>query len=131
MVVDSSAVIAVLFGEDDGPLYTDALSAGERKFMSAFSLLESAVVVEARKGEKGAQAFSALMANAEIEVLPFDAGQAEIALAAWRRYGRGRHRAALNIGDCASYALAATLNQRLLYKGDGFPHTDAAGYLPG
>ena len=131
MVVDSSAVSAVLFGEADGPLYIDALSAGERKFMSAFSLLESAVVVEARKGDAGSQAFSALMANAEIEVLPFDAGQAEIAMAAWRRFGRGRHKAALDIGDCISYALAITLNQRLLFKGDDFTHTDVAAYLPG
>lgn len=82
--------------------------------------------MEARKGEPGAEAFSALMASAEIEVLPFDASQAEVALQAWRRYGKGRHPAGLNIGDCAAYALAQTLDQHILFKGDDFGKTDLA-----
>ena len=128
MVVDSSALLAVLFGEEDSASYIEALAAGERKYISSLNLFEAAVVVEARKGENGAKAFTALTANAELEVLPFDASQAEIALAAWRRFGRGRHPAGLNLGDCAAYALAITLNERLLFKGTGFTRTDVAIY---
>jgi ribonuclease VapC len=94
--------------------------------MSAVSRLETAIVVEARKGETGAKSLAELLAVSEIEVVPFDSGQAEIALDAWRRYGKGRHQAGLNLGDCASYALAAVLNRPLLFKGDDFTKTDIA-----
>ncbi len=97
--------------------------------MSAVNRLEASIVIEARKGAAGAKAFSRLMSVAGIEVMPFDAGQAEIALDAWRRYGRGRHKASLNLGDCAAYALAKTLNEVLLFKGDDFPHTDIAAAI--
>lgn len=126
MVVDSSAIAAILFGEPDSEFYIDALASGERQFMSAVNRMEAGMVMESRKGSAGASALAALVANAEIEVLPFDAGQAEVALAAWRRYGKGRHPAGLNLGDCAAYALAITLDQRLLYKGDDFSKTDVA-----
>jgi ribonuclease VapC len=124
MVVDSSAILAILFGEPEGDRYLDALCSGERLFMSALNRLEIAIVVEARKGAAGAESLRKLMAHAEIEVLPLDASQAEIALYAWRTYGKGRHPASLNLGDCAAYALAKTLNQCLLYKGDDFARTD-------
>jgi len=128
MVVDSSALLAVLFGEEDSASFIEALATGERKYISSLNFFEAAVVVEARKGENGAKAFSSLTANAELEVLPFDAGQAEIALAAWRRFGKGRHPAGLNLGDCAGYALAVTLNELLLFKGEDFSQTDVAVY---
>jgi ribonuclease VapC len=124
MVVDSSAVFAVLLGEEDSDRYIEALASSERKFMSAVNRLEASIVAEARKGQSGAKGFTRLMTAAEIEVLPFDAGQAEIALDAWRRFGRGRHKASLNLGDCAAYALAKTLNESLLFKGEDFKHTD-------
>lgn len=66
---------------------------------------------------------------AECAVLPVDSGQAEIAMAAWRRFGKGRHPAGLNLGDCAAYALASTLNDSLLYKGGDFSKTDVASAL--
>ncbi len=126
MVVDSSAIAAVLFDESDNDPYIEALASRERKFMSAVNRLEAGIVVESRKGETGASALASLMANAEIEVLPFDASQAEVALSAWRRYGKGKHPAGLNLGDCAAYALAITLDQRLLFKGDDFTKTDCS-----
>lgn len=126
MVIDSSAVSAVLFGEAGSDRFVSALAAPGRKYMSAINRLEAAIVVEARKGEGGAKALSELIAVSEIEILPFDAGQAEIALDAWRRYGKGRHPAGLNLGDCAAYALSATLNRPFLFKGDDFPKTDIA-----
>jgi len=130
MVVDSSAIAAILLGEPDSEFYIDALATSERTFMSAVNRLESGMVMESRKGSAGASALASLMANAEIEVLPFDAGQAEVALAAWRQYGKGRHPAGLNLGDCAAYALAITLDQRLLFKGDDFSRTDVAAIEP-
>jgi ribonuclease VapC len=124
MVVDTSALAAVLFGEDDAHRYLNALIASPRCFMSSFTWYEAAVVIEARKGQDGIREFHELTAELDIAYIPFDAGQAEIALDAWRRYGKGRHPAGLNLGDCASYALARTLNDRLLYKGNDFTETD-------
>jgi len=126
MVIDSSAILAILFGEPEADTFIEALAAPDRKFMSAVNKLEAMIVVEARKGAEGAVALVGLLAAAEIEIIPFDSGQAEIAMAAWRRYGRGRHQAGLNLGDCAAYALASTLNDALLFKGGDFSQTDIA-----
>ena len=126
MVIDSSAILAVLFGEPEADAYIEALAAPDRKFMSAVNKLEAVIAVEARKGAEGAAALVGLLAAAEIEIIPFDSGQAEIAMAAWWQYGRGRHPAGLNLGDCAAYALASTLNDALLFKGGNFPRTDLA-----
>jgi len=129
MVVDSSALLAILFGEPEADAFIEALAAPDRKFMSAVNKLEAMIVAEARKGAAGAAALVRLLAAAEIEIIPFDSGQAEIAMAAWRRYGRGRHPAGLNLGDCAAYALASTLNEALLYKGGDFSRTDLAAAI--
>jgi ribonuclease VapC len=126
MVVDSSAIAAILFGESEAPAFLRALASTEAKHMSAVGHLESAIVAEARKGEAGAKAYANLLAQAGVEVVAFDASQAEVALDAWRRYGKGRHPAALNFGDCAAYALAAVGNEALLFKGEGFSKTDIA-----
>jgi ribonuclease VapC len=129
MVVDTSAISAILFGEAEAKSFLEALSGPERVFMSAFTRLEASIVVEARKGEKGARALSELMATIGVDTIPFDAGQAELALDAWRRYGKGRHPAGLNLGDCSSYALARFIGEPLLYKGDDFSRTDVARYV--
>ena len=126
MVIDSSAIAAVLFGEPEAAALLGVLASSEPKLMSAVSHLESAIVVQARKGDVGAKAYASLMAQADIEVVAFDASQAEVALDAWRRYGKGRHAAGLNLGDCASYALASVRNQALLFKGGDFAKTDVA-----
>ncbi len=126
MVVDSSALIAVLTGEAEAALFIDSLSAPGRKLISSFTLLETAIVIEAKKGEGGAKALSELMAETGIDAVAFDSSQAEVALDAWRRYGKGRHQAALNIGDCVSYALSRISNEKLLFKGNDFSNTDIA-----
>jgi ribonuclease VapC len=126
MVFDSSAILAVLFGEPEAPRFLRDLASTERKLMSAVGHLESAIVAEARKGAVGAKSYASLVAQAGIEVVAFDASQAEVALDAWRRYGKGRHPAALNLGDCAAYALAAVANEELLFKGEDFANTEIA-----
>jgi ribonuclease VapC len=128
MVADSSAVLAILLGEAGADRFLSALSSPGRKIISAVNALETAIVVEARKGEKGAKALAEFMAVSEIETIAFDAGQAQIALDAWRRFGKGRHPAGLNLGDCAAYALSALSNEALLYKGDDFSKTDIAEF---
>jgi len=128
-VIDSSALLTILFGEPDAKDFIDALADPGRKFMSSVNKLEASIVVEARKGEAGSAALARLLATIEVETIPFDSGQAEIAMAAWRRFGKGRHPAGLNLGDCAAYALASTLNDSLLHKGGGFSKTDVAPAL--
>jgi len=128
MIVDTSALSAILFGEDEATVFMQALAGPERKLMSAFTHLEASIVVEARKGAVGAQALAALVATSGIETIAFDRSQAELALDAWRRYGKGRHPAGLNLGDCAAYALARLTDQPLLFKGDDFDKTDVAEY---
>lgn len=129
MVVDSSALLVILFGEPEADSFIEVLSAPDRKFMSAVNKLEAGIVVEARKGPAGAVALVKLLAASGIEIIPFDSGQAGTSMAAWRRYGRGRHPAGLNLGDCAAYALASTLNEPLLFKGEDFSKTDIAPAL--
>ncbi len=126
MVIDSSAILAVLFGEAEAEEFIAALTSPERKFISSVNKLETMIVVESRKGELGTKVLGKLLAAADIETLPFDSSQAEIAMAAWRRYEKGIHPASLNLGDCAAYALAATLNDSILCKGDDFRKTDAS-----
>lgn len=126
VVIDSSALLAILLGEPDAQSYIDTLSLPDRKFMSAINKLETYMVVEARKGLAGAGLCAKLFVTARIEIIAFDSSQSEVALDAWRRFGKGRHPAGLNIGDCAAYALARTLNEPLLYKGDDFIRTDVA-----
>jgi len=129
MVIDSSALLAVLFGETEAGDFIEALAVPGRKFLSSVNKLEAMIVVEARKGEAGSAALAKLLATVEVETIPFDSGQAEIAMAVWRRFGKGRHAAGLNLGDCAAYALASTLNDALLYKGEDFSKTDVAPAL--
>jgi ribonuclease VapC len=126
MIVDSSALAAVLFGEEDRHIYIEALSGSSRKLMSSVNYLEIGIVAEARKGESGAKALRRVLAEADIDIIAFDSAQAEIAVDAWRRFGKGRHNAGLNLGDCASYALAKISNEPLLFKGQDFSATDIA-----
>jgi ribonuclease VapC len=92
--------------------------------MSAVSLVEAALVIEGRFGERGARELDALLARSRIEVVAFDDRQAMFARDAFRRFGRGRHAAGLNFGDCLAYALAKHLGEPLLFKGDDFAGAD-------
>ena len=124
MVIDTSAVLAILLQEPDAESYAQAIGEDPRHLMSAFSLLETSVVIAARKGPAAERELDLLIHRARIEVVSFNVEQAEIAREAWIRYGKGRHPAALNLGDCCSYALSQVSGEPLLFKGSDFSHTD-------
>jgi len=124
MVVDTSALIAILFGEPETESFVQALVNDPKKMISAFNVLESAIVVEAKKGEAGGRELDLLVHRARIEIIALNGDQVELALAAWRKYGKGNHPAGLNIGDCCAYALAKYSGEPLLFKGRDFSQTD-------
>lgn len=126
MVLDTSAVLAVLFDEPERRTFTLAIERDPRRLMSAANVLESALVAETRRGEPAGRELDLLLHRADVQVVPLEADQVELARSAWRRFGRGRHPAGLNFGDCFAYALAATSGEPLLFKGEDFPHTDIA-----
>ena len=129
MVIDASALIAILFGEPEALSFTRAIADESRKMISSFNALESGIVVEARKGEAGGRELDLLMHRARIEIVAMNADQAELARAAWRKYGKGNHPAGLNIGDCCAYALAKYSGEPLLFKGKDFKQTDIPSVL--
>jgi ribonuclease VapC len=129
VIVDSSALIAILMREPDGPRYAAALSDAESPALSAVSFVETTMVAEGRGGPAMGAELDALLAEARIETVPVDRAQAERARAAWRRFGKGRHPAALNLGDCFAYALAAERGEALLFKGADFARTDVKAAL--
>lgn len=129
MVVDTSAVLALLLDEPEAEAFRVALEDDETRLVSAATLLESALVIEARKGEGGGRELDLLVHKAAITVVPVDADQVSEARRAWRRFGRGRHAAGLNFGDLFAYALARTSGEPLLFKGEDFTRTDVARIL--
>lgn len=126
MVIDTSSLVAALLGEPEAPRLAQAIEAGSPRLLSAASLLEASIVVESRKGEAGGRELGLLLYRAAIEIVPVDHDQAEVARVAWRRFGKGRHPAALNYGDCFAYALAKCRNLPLLHCGNDFASTDIA-----
>jgi ribonuclease VapC len=126
MVIDTSALLALLFNEPEADDIELALDDDPVRLMSAANYLEAAIVVEARLGAAGGREFDLLVHKAGIDIVPVTVEQSEVARTAWRRFGRGRHEADLNFGDCFSYALAATSGEPLLFKGDDFGKTDLA-----
>ncbi len=124
MVIDTSAIIAILFGEPEADALTEVIAEARDAMMSAFSVLEAGIVVEARKGEAGARELDLFLHQARIRTIPFDAEHLATARTAWREFGKGNHPAGLNIGDCCAYALAKHTGTPLLFKGDDFGKTD-------
>ena len=124
MIVDTSAVLAVLFDEPDAERYVRALAGASRCRMSAVSFLEAAIVLESRAGAAAGPNLDLLLERAPIELEPVTLEHAQAARRAWRRFGRGNHRAALNFGDCFAYALAEATREPLLFKGQDFALTD-------
>ena len=124
MVLDSSAVLAILQNEPEASAFALRIERAERVLISAVSVLEVGIVIESRRGAERAGHLDALLREGLIEVAAFDADQSALARQAFRRYGKGRHPAALNFGDCAAYALAKISGEPLLYKGDDFTLTD-------
>ena len=123
MIVDTSAVLAVLFREADAERYARVILTASPCRMSVASLLEASIVVGGRGHATDAE-LDSFVEEAEIELSPVTREQVEAARQAWRRFGKGNHEAALNLGDCFAYALATVTGEPLLFKGDDFRHTD-------
>ena len=130
LVIDTSALMALLLQESDAEALLDAAARASVVHLSAASRLELGLVAEsARHGVEDHEVEQLLLAL-EVRLVPFDQHQLHWALAGWRRYGKGRHPAGLNLGDCFSYGLAKALNAPLLFKGGDFAATDVARALP-
>lgn len=125
IVVDTSALAAVVFGESDAEWFAAELNreAGACS-VSAASWVEAGMIVTARFGDQGVSGLRELSDAVGLVVVPVDVSQADLAIAAWQRFGKGRHPASLNLGDCFSYALAKQLGEPLLFKGRDFLQTD-------
>jgi len=124
MVLDTSALLALLLDEPEAEEFRAAVEEDATRLVSAATLLETAVVIEARKGEPGGRELDALIRTADVVVVPVDADHVSEARRAYRRFGKGRHAAALNFGDLFAYALARTAGEPLLFKGNDFAKTD-------
>jgi ribonuclease VapC len=126
MIVDTSALIAILRGEDDAETYIQALAAAADLRMSAATWVETAVVVDSNRDPVLSGRFDDLITEAGVIVEPVTADHARLARQAYRDFGKGNHPAGLNFGDCFSYALARATGQPLLFKGGDFVLTDVA-----
>lgn len=124
LIVDSSALVGVLLDEPDSGACLNALLLADMKTVSALNYFESAIVMEARKGPGGRIALESFCSALDIQQAPFSPAHAQLALDAWMRFGKGRHPAALNLGDCCSYALAQSAGTPLLAVGQDFAQTD-------
>ena len=124
MIVDTSAIIAVLFGESDAQIYAGCIAQAESCRISAATFVEVAIVVEAQTKSSGSRQLDAFMRRAGITIEPVTEEHAHLARQAFTDYGSGRHPAALNYGDCFSYALAKATGEPLLFKGKDFAKTD-------
>ena len=129
MVIDTSAIIAVLLNEATAARVAQAIETGSPPLISAANLPEASIVIESRKDEAGGRELDLFLYRTAIEVVAVDQDQAEIARLAWRRFGKGRHPAGLNYGDCFAYALAKATGERLLFKGNDFAQTDLTAYV--
>ena len=131
MVIDTSALLALLQDEAPAPALRLAVANDPVRLMSTVSVLEATCVLTARRGPQALPALAVFLSEFRIEKVPFDVAQLELAQSAWLRYGRGSHPARLNFGDCAAYALAQAAGEPLLYLGNDFPQTDvlAVRYL--
>lgn len=127
MIVDTSAIIAIVTGEPEGPGFAERIAAADTCSISAGSRIEATVVLVRRFPHVAAEKLDDLLRDANIAVAPVTAEQAAIGVAAYRRYGRGsQHDADLNFGDCFAYALSKATGEPLLFKGDDFARTDVA-----
>jgi ribonuclease VapC len=124
MVIDTSALMAIFFGEPERQKFLTAITNAESRLISAATVLEAGIVLEGRQGEAAGREFDLFIIRANLQIVPVDTDQAELARSAWRKYGKGRHPAGLNFGDCFSYALAKSTGESILAKGADFSLTD-------
>jgi ribonuclease VapC len=127
MVLDTSALVAVLFDEPERHELVRAIAAGRRRLISSATLLEASIVVESSRGEVAGRELDLFLHRAMVQTVAIDEEQAQLARAAWRRYGKGHHPAGLNFGDLLAYALARASGEELLFKGEDFAKTDIVG----
>ncbi|MGH9513458.1 MAG: type II toxin-antitoxin system VapC family toxin [Terriglobales bacterium] len=124
MVIDTSALIAIFLAEPERKRFLDLIIEAPRRLISAANSLETGIVLEARRGEAAGREFDLFLVRANLDLVPVDGEQVEIARFAWRKFGKGRHPASLNFGDCFAYALAKSSGEPLLAKGVDFTRTD-------
>jgi ribonuclease VapC len=124
MIVDTSALIAILLDEAEGPAFVQLIRAANRRAIAAPTLLEASMVLAGRFRYEMVDRLDALIAALKLGTIPFTADHAAVAREAFQRYGKGRHPAALNFGDCIVYATARLEAMPLLFKGDDFRQTD-------
>lgn len=129
MIIDTSALIAILFNEADADLYANALANSEHRLMSAANYLESAIIIDRQRGAAAGRQLDSLIFRAEVIVEAVTREQADLARQAYLDFGKGVHPAGLNFGDCFSYALAKSLGMALLFKGEDFALTDIESVL--
>ncbi len=128
MVLDTSAIAAILFDEPERRAFTQAVEDDPVRLISASNALECGILVEARRGEAAGRELDLLLHRASVQIVSVDQAQVELARGAWRRFGKG-HPAALNFGDCFAYALSAERGEPLLFKGEDFARTDVVPAL--
>ena len=124
MVVDTSALLAIFLAEPERKSFLESIFQAETRMISAATVLETGIVLEAKRGESAGREFDLFVVRASLQIVPVDGEQAEIARSAWRKFGKGRRSAGLNFGDCFAYALAKASGEPLLAKGNNFALTD-------
>jgi ribonuclease VapC len=130
MVIDTSVLVAILLGDPDAERFARAVGDAPVRLLSAVNRVELSCLIEGRKGETGRADVEVLLRDGAFDIVSVTLQQAEIAVDAFRRFGRGRHRARLNIGDCFAYTLATATGNTSLFKGYDFIHTGICPALP-
>jgi len=128
MVIDTSAIVAIALDEPEAAEFETRIAGDTVRLISAATVLEAAMVVETRLGEAAGRELDLWLLKAGVDIIPVDAEQLDAARRGWRRFGKGRHQAALNYGDCFAYALAKTRQEPLLFKGNDFGRTDIVDF---
>ena len=131
MVLDTSAILAILQDEPERRKFNEAIEAAEMRSLSTASFVECSMILESRYGADGVRDLDLFIAKAQVSLVSVDEEQADLARRAFRKYGKGRHPAGLNFGDCFSYALSRVLDEPLLFKGNDFPQTDVTCHPAG
>jgi ribonuclease VapC len=124
VIIDTSALVAILDQEPEADRIVRTLASASERTLSAANLVEAGIVMQARRGDDGARDLDLLLAKLRVDIVAVTASQADIARKAFRRYGRARHPANLNFGDCFAYALAKDKSVPLMFKGNDFGQTD-------
>ena len=129
MIIDTSALVAILYAEEDAEQYARAMASSDRRMMSAGTYLETGIVIDRQRGAAAGRQLDAFLVRANVIIEPVTKEQADIARQAYLEFGKGVHPAGLNFGDCFSYALAKSSGMPLLFKGNDFALTDITPVL--